>query len=131
MVFRFPFAHIPSRLAENRRRGHNVDPVNLRQIRTGRAKQLCTQVELRRIPLLFLPKPLLPFLFRQIRPCAPVFPLLEVLLQPLIALRHLLLAKLVTILFLLQHKQQIFLPVALQTPRDLLAFTRQSRSPAS
>ena len=40
MVFRFPFAHIPSRLAENRRRGHNVDPVNLRQIRTGRAKQL-------------------------------------------------------------------------------------------
>ena len=34
MVFRFPFAHIPSRLAENRRRGHNVDPVNLRQIRS-------------------------------------------------------------------------------------------------
>jgi hypothetical protein len=49
----------------------------------------------------------------------PILSLLEILLQPPIALGHLLLAKLVTILFLLQHEQQIFFPVTLQAPRDL------------
>jgi hypothetical protein len=46
--------------------------------------------------------------------------LLEILLQPPITLGHVLLARLVTILFLLQHKQQIFLPVVLQTAPNLL-----------
>ena len=32
MVFRFPFAHIPSRLAENRHGGRNVNPVDLGQV---------------------------------------------------------------------------------------------------
>ncbi len=98
---------------------HDIDAINLSQVRTGHAKQLGTQVELRRIPFLFL-EPLLPFLFRQTGTLAPILSLLEILLKPPIALGHLLLAKLVTILFLFQHKQQIFLPVALQTPRELL-----------
>src|SRR6266581_5920427 len=68
----------------------------------------------------FVLEPCLSLLFRQIGPCAPVFPLLEVVLQPPIALGHLLLAKLISILLLLQHKYQIFLPVALETARDLL-----------
>jgi hypothetical protein len=51
---------------------------------------------------------------------APVLSLLEILLELLVACGHLLLAKLVTLLFLLQHKQQILLPVALETPRNLL-----------
>src|SRR5207244_11922563 len=63
--------------------------------------------------------PFLPLLFRQTGPCAPVVPLLKIVFEPLIAFGHLLLAKLVAILFLLQHKQQIFLPIALQAPRDL------------
>jgi len=40
--------------------------------------------------------------------------------QPPIALGVLLLAELVTVLFLLQHKQQVFLPIVLQTARDFL-----------
>src|SRR6266849_1749370 len=63
---------------------------------------------------------LLAFLFLSRVFCAPVFPLLEVVLQPPIALGHLLLAKLISILLLLQHKYQIFSPVALETARDLL-----------
>jgi len=50
----------------------------------------------------------------------PILSLPEILLKLAIALGHLLVTKLVTILFLFQHKQQIFLPVALETPRDLL-----------
>ena len=61
-----------------------------------------------------------PFLFWQTGTSAAIFSLLEILLKSPIALSHLLLAKLVTILFLLQHKQQIFLPMALQTLRNLI-----------
>src|SRR5205807_4640303 len=51
---------------------------------------------------------------------APVLSLLEILRELAIALRHLLVAELVTILFLLQQKEQIWLPVAFQTLRNLL-----------
>ena len=51
---------------------------------------------------------------------AAVLSLLEILRELLIALRHLLVAELVTILFLLQQKEQIWLPVAFQTLRNLL-----------
>jgi hypothetical protein len=43
---------------------------------------------------------------------------LEILPEPLIAFGHLLLAKFVALLLLLQHKQHIFLPVAFLTARD-------------
>jgi hypothetical protein len=58
---------------------------------------------------------------------------LEILLEPLIAFGHLLLAKLVAILFLLQDKQEIFLPIAFQTARDffLARLYRQFRSAAN
>src|SRR5467141_1917996 len=49
MVLRFPFAHIPSRFAENRHRGHHINPVDPGQVRTANAKQLRAQVELRLI----------------------------------------------------------------------------------
>src|SRR6202790_642170 len=119
MVLGLPFAHIPSRFAEDRRRGHDIDAVDLGQVRTGHAKQIRAQAELRRIPFLLL-EPFLPLLLWQTGPLAPILSLLEILLEPPIALGHLLLAKLVSILFLLQHKQQIFFPVTLQAPRDLL-----------
>jgi hypothetical protein len=45
----------------------------------------------------------------------PILSLLDILFDLAIAFRYLLLAKLVAILFLLQHKQQIFLPIAFQT----------------
>jgi len=52
--------------------------------------------------------------------------------QLLIALRYLFLAKLVSRLFLPQHKQLILLPVALQSLRSSsLLSTRQSRYAAS
>jgi hypothetical protein len=69
-------------------------------------------------PVLFLIS-LLPFLFRQTGTLAPILFLPEILLKLAISLGHLLLAKLVTILFLLQHKQQIFLPVALRKAASL------------
>src|SRR5215472_6794448 len=42
------------------------------------------------------------------------------LVELTITLRHLLLAELIGILLLLEHKQQIGLPVAFETPRNLL-----------
>jgi hypothetical protein len=77
------------------------------------------QVELRLIPLLLL-QPILPLLFRQGAPLAPVLHLLEVLFELAIALSHLLSAELESRLFLLEHKQEILLPVSLQAPRDVL-----------
>ena len=112
MVFGLPFAHIPARFAEDRHRGHYIDAIDPGQVRTSQAKQPCTQVEPRRIAFLLL-ESFLPLLFRQIGPCASVFPLLEILFESLIALGHLLLAKLAAIWFLLEYKQQIWLPVAL------------------
>jgi hypothetical protein len=58
-----------------------------------------------------------------------ILSLVEILLQLPIAFRHLLLAKLITILFLLEKKQQIGLPVALQTLRNLLLTRLHSRIP--
>jgi hypothetical protein len=49
----------------------------------------------------------------RLAPLGPIVLLLEILVELPIALCHLLLAKLITFLFLLQHEQQIFLPVAL------------------
>src|SRR6201984_3207003 len=102
------------------------DAVDLGKVRTGHAKQSCTQVELWLISFLLL-ESLLPLLFRQRSCLATIFSLLEILVELSIALGHLLLAKLVTILFLLQHKQQILLPVALQTERNLLLTGLHSR----
>src|SRR5215472_17172196 len=120
MVLSLPFGHIPTRFAEDRHRRHDINPVDLAQIRTGHAKQLRTQVESWDIPLLFLSASLFPLLFRQGGTLASVLSLLEIVIESLIALDHLPLAKLVTILFLLQDKQLIFLPVTLQTPCNLL-----------
>src|SRR5262249_1411863 len=128
MVLGLPFAHIRSRFANDRRRGHDIDAVDLGQVRASQAKQLLAQVELRLIALLLL-EPALPLLFWQLGTLAAILRLLEILLELPIALGHLLLAKLVTLLFLLQHKQQIFLPVALQTPRDLLLARLHPRIP--
>src|SRR6266566_1583640 len=49
MVLGLPFAHIPSHFAEDRRRGHDIDAVDLGQVHTAHAKQLSAQVELRSI----------------------------------------------------------------------------------
>jgi hypothetical protein len=54
---------------------------------------------------------------------------LEILLELPLALCHLLLAKLITFLLLLQHEQQVFLPVALQIPRDLFLVRLHPRIP--
>ena len=80
MVLVRPFAHSPSRFAEDGRRGHDIEAVDLGQIRTAHAKQLCAQVELRPIPFLLL-EPSLPHLLRQTRPWAPIRTLLEILLE--------------------------------------------------
>jgi len=52
VVLGLPFVHIPTCFAEDRRRGHDIDAINLSQVRTGDVKQLGTKVELRRIPFL-------------------------------------------------------------------------------
>ena len=62
MVLRLPFAHIPSRFAENGHRGHDIDAVDLGQVRADHAEQLSSQVELGLISLLLL-EPLLPLFF--------------------------------------------------------------------
>src|SRR5205807_7384160 len=69
---------------------------------------------------LLLLEPSLALLFRQRSTVAAILSLLEILPELSIALRHLLLAELVTILFLFQDKEQIRLPVAFQTLRNLL-----------
>ncbi len=38
MVFRLPFAHIPSCFTENRHRRGNVNPVDLAQVGAGQSK---------------------------------------------------------------------------------------------
>src|SRR5271169_3413256 len=78
MVLGLPFAHIPSRFAEDHHRSHDIDAIDAGQVRTGHAKQPGTQVEPRLIAFLLL-EPFLALLFRQSGPCAPVFPLLEIL----------------------------------------------------
>jgi hypothetical protein len=113
-----PFAHIQSRFAENGRCRQHINAINLGQIRTVHAKQLRTQFELRHVPFLLF-EPRLPLLFRQGGTLAAVLLLLEILLELLVASSHLLLAKIETLLFLMQHKEQVFLPVALQILRDL------------
>ena len=50
--------------AEARRRGHDIEAIDLGQVRTGHAKQVGAQPELRRIPFLLL-EPFLPLLLRQ------------------------------------------------------------------
>jgi hypothetical protein len=50
---------------------------------------------------------------------AAILSLLKIEVELAITLRYLPLAELIAVLLLLQHKQQIFLPVALQTPRNL------------
>ncbi len=89
MALRFPFAHIGSRFAENRHRSGDVNRIDLGQVGTSHAKQLRAQVELWRIPFLFLAKSFPPLLFRQTGALAPVLLLLEILLQQLITLRDL------------------------------------------
>ena len=60
---------------------------------------------------------------------AAILSLLDILLELSIALRHLLLAELVTILFPFQDKEQIRLPVAFQTPRNLVLTRLDARIP--
>src|SRR5205807_6883469 len=97
-------------------------------VRTAHAKQPFTQVELRLISL-FLLEPSFPLLFWQRGTVAAILRALQILLQLPIALGHLLLAELIAILLLLQYKQQIWLPVALQIVRDLLLARLHPRIP--
>ena len=60
-------------------------------------------------PLFFLASPLALF-FWQRRTLTPILSLLQIVVELPIALGHLLLAELITILLLLQHKQQISAP---------------------
>src|SRR6201981_1222888 len=123
-----PFAHVPTRFAKDRHRGHDVDAVDPGQVCTGHAKQPFAQVELRLIRSLFLEPPLA-LLFRQRGALAAILSLLEILRELAITLCDLLLAKLVSLLLLLQNEQQIFLPVALQIARDLLLARLDSTIP--
>jgi hypothetical protein len=61
----------------------------------------------------------LTLLLRQRGTLAAILSLLEIVVELPIALGHLLLAELITLLLLLQDEQQVFLPVALQIPRNL------------
>src|SRR6266702_3758588 len=54
MVFCLPLAHIPSCFTENGHGRGDVNPVDLGEIGSSHAKEFCAQVELWRIPLLFL-----------------------------------------------------------------------------
>ena len=38
MVFARPFAHVPSRFADHRHRGQNIDAIDLNQVGPGGAK---------------------------------------------------------------------------------------------
>src|SRR5438034_1564926 len=69
MVLGLPFAHIPSRFAEDGHRGHDIEAIDPGQVRTAHAKQPGTQVEPRLIATLLL-EPSLALLFRQMSPCA-------------------------------------------------------------
>src|SRR5579859_732930 len=104
MVLCLPSAHIVSGFAEDGSRSQNVDAIDPRQVGPAHAKQFRSQVKLRLIAMLFL-EPYFPLLFRQRRTVASILSLHEVLLELPITLADLLLAKLVAILFLLQHKQ--------------------------
>src|SRR5207302_631056 len=89
MIFVWPFAHIPAGLAENGRRGHYIDAIDLGQVRTAQVKQPGTQVKLWLIPLRFLEPPLALF-FRQRGTVAAILSLLKILLKLSLTLRHLL-----------------------------------------
>jgi len=118
----------PSRFAEDGGRRYDIDAVDLGEVRTSDAKQLGTQGERWFIP--FPPhQSSFPHLLGQTRPLAPILSLLEILLELPMALCHLLLAKLITFLLLLQHEQQVFLPVALQIARDLFLTCLHPRIP--
>src|SRR5882757_2491400 len=86
------FTHIPSHFAEDRRRDHDIDTVDLGQVRTGHGKQVRTQPELRFIAVLLL-ESCLPLLLRQAGALAAVLSPLEILFKLPIAFGHLLLAK--------------------------------------
>jgi hypothetical protein len=73
-----PFAHSPSRFADDGRRGHDIEAVDLGQIRMR--NNSARPVKLRPIPFLLL-EPSLPHLLRQTRPWAPIRTLLEILLE--------------------------------------------------
>jgi hypothetical protein len=62
--------------------------------------------------LLCLPESRFPCLYRQVGALAAIFHLREILLDFVVAFTHLPLAKFVTVLFLLEDKEQIFLPIA-------------------
>jgi hypothetical protein len=81
--------------------------------------RLLAKAEVRLISLLLL-QPILALLFGQGCSLAAILHLPKTLLGLAIALGHLLLTELVTQLFLLEHKQQILLPVPFQAPCDLL-----------
>ena len=129
MVFCFPAAHIVSGFAEDRRRCRDIDAIDPGQVGTGHVEQLPPQVELRLVPPPLLEPPL-PVLFWEWNTVASVLSLQEILLELVITLGHLLLAKLVTRLFLLHYKQQIGLPMALQAPSYVLHAGLHPEDPA-
>ena len=71
MVLGLPLAHIPSYFAENRHRRHDIDAIDLGQVRTGHAEQLFPQVKLWIAFLLFI-EPSLSGLFWQSGPLGPI-----------------------------------------------------------
>jgi len=70
MVHRLPPAHVPSYVADDGHRRHDIDAIELGQVGTGHAKQLFPQVKLW-IAFLFL-APSLAGLFRQSGPLGPI-----------------------------------------------------------
>jgi len=87
MVLGLPSAHIVSGFAKDRRCRRDIDAIDLGQVRTGHAKQLPPQVELRLIPPPLLDPPL-PLLFRELDTLASVLSLQEILLELAIARTH-------------------------------------------
>src|SRR5215469_13093803 len=119
MVLRAPGSHIPPCFADHRDCSHDIDPVNAGQIGPGHAKQL-SPVNRTAVYCLAFFWPPFPCFLRQLGPSAAVLPLLQILLQSLITFQDLFLAKLIAIVFLLQLKQKVLLPVTLQTACNLL-----------
>jgi hypothetical protein len=74
--FSLPLAHIQSHFADNRHRRHDIDAIDLGQVRTGHAKQLFPQVKLWIAFLLLAPS--LSRLFRQSGPLGPILSSREV-----------------------------------------------------
>src|SRR5215467_16197763 len=103
MILRLPFAHVPSHFAKDGHSRHAIDAINLGEISARPAEQVLAQIESWYVAF-FLFKPRFPLLFRQIGTLATIFHLRPIALDLAVPFAHLLLAKLLSVVLLLQDE---------------------------